>query len=538
MLDPKAVQGSSNVLVYNGCAFSPVHSRNSIVVPFGCREVWRIVGNFGKQAIWMGEVEGQHIFTQLLGGVERDYVGACRVFGISDKLVFEQLTRLDHEEMIMSWQGISHPKNSNPFPASFLNFKATLRLAPILIPGRQTFIDWHMDFMTETHAVSYMQESMNSIMRVGLLNLQKFMATGGMPSQSLEMSIRPPASYGISTMPQPTSAPMILYQHMQASDLAGTRGFMQANATYMPPPLQQTAPIFSSDRIDRTVQSLEPTVPLLHQVQPSSQLLASALQEANFQASHSSSMLRPPQSGSFAVGELPRRWSGSGGTSAVDTPRSLGAAAPQPLSFAPGAAQSQALATSAASYPPHLMSAGTLLPGGTSEWAAAPAVEPGSSPPGGQPLQPSSKAGSLGAGSVDGGSPQYANQQQQRQQQQQQWRQSLWQSQPLEQREHSFGPLPDFGEAQLLVPPGRGSLRSQTLPEQSSKLRAMLASHMPPAQIHSSGAKSGTFPGFHARSSDAAMQAPGSGLSLDSLSLTDVVRSSKRAQQRTEKTES
>ena len=72
--------------------------------------------------------------------------------------------------MCRSWQGISHPKNSNPFPASFLNFKATLRLAPILIPGRQTFIDWHMDFMTETHAVSYMQESMNSIMRVGLLS--------------------------------------------------------------------------------------------------------------------------------------------------------------------------------------------------------------------------------------------------------------------------------------------------------------------------------------------------------------------------------
>ena len=68
------------------------------------------------------------------------------------------------------WQGIAHPKNSNPFPASFLNFKATLRLAPILIPGRQTFIDWTMDFMTETHAVAYMRESMNSIMRVALLS--------------------------------------------------------------------------------------------------------------------------------------------------------------------------------------------------------------------------------------------------------------------------------------------------------------------------------------------------------------------------------
>ena len=68
------------------------------------------------------------------------------------------------------WQGIAHPKNSNPFPASFLNFKAQLRLAPILIPGRQTFIDWTMDFMTEAHAVDYMRESMASIMRVALLS--------------------------------------------------------------------------------------------------------------------------------------------------------------------------------------------------------------------------------------------------------------------------------------------------------------------------------------------------------------------------------
>ena len=274
---------------------------------------------------------------------------------------------------------------------------------------------------------------------------------------------------------------------------SGTQGFVQANATYMPPPLQQTAPIFSSDRIDRTVQSLEPTVPLLHQAQASSHLLASALQQANFQAAHSSSMLRPPQSGSFAVGEAPRRWSSSGGSNAGNNPGSPGAAAaaaaPQPFSFAPGAAQPQAMAFPAASYPPHLVSAGTLLPGGSSGWGAIPAVDPGSfhhSFSQGQPLQPSSQAGSLGAGTSDGGSPRHASQQQLQHQQQQ----LLSQSPPLEQREHSFGPLPDFGEAQLLVQPGRGSLRSQTLPEQSSKLRAMLASHTPVQQIHSGGANS------------------------------------------------
>lgn len=53
MYPPSAVEGNSNILLYNGVAFGPVHARNSIVVPFSCRDVWRIVGNFGKQALWM-----------------------------------------------------------------------------------------------------------------------------------------------------------------------------------------------------------------------------------------------------------------------------------------------------------------------------------------------------------------------------------------------------------------------------------------------------------------------------------------------------
>lgn len=70
--------------------------------------------------------------------------------------------------MRRSWQGISHPMNTNPFPASFLNFKATLALAPVTIPGEHTFLDWTMDLYTEMHAVEFMRDSMDNIMRVGL----------------------------------------------------------------------------------------------------------------------------------------------------------------------------------------------------------------------------------------------------------------------------------------------------------------------------------------------------------------------------------
>jgi hypothetical protein len=35
------------------------------------------------------------------GSQTADFVGAVRVFGIADKLIFEQLTRLDQEKRVM-----------------------------------------------------------------------------------------------------------------------------------------------------------------------------------------------------------------------------------------------------------------------------------------------------------------------------------------------------------------------------------------------------------------------------------------------------
>ena len=41
------------------------------------------------------------LHVSLQGGQTADHVGAVRVFGIADKLIFEQLTRLDQEEHVM-----------------------------------------------------------------------------------------------------------------------------------------------------------------------------------------------------------------------------------------------------------------------------------------------------------------------------------------------------------------------------------------------------------------------------------------------------
>ena len=45
----------------------------------------------------------------LQGGISEAYVGAVRVFGIGSKLLFEQVTRLDNQEMVLGWQLITHP---------------------------------------------------------------------------------------------------------------------------------------------------------------------------------------------------------------------------------------------------------------------------------------------------------------------------------------------------------------------------------------------------------------------------------------------
>ena len=53
-------------LMYNGKQFAPVSTSRSVIVPYDSEVIWSVVGKFGRQALWMGSVEGQRIFTQLL----------------------------------------------------------------------------------------------------------------------------------------------------------------------------------------------------------------------------------------------------------------------------------------------------------------------------------------------------------------------------------------------------------------------------------------------------------------------------------------
>ena len=53
-------------------------------------------------------------------------------------------------------------------------------------------------------------------------DLQKFLAGGGHPSASLEMQIKPPEMYGISKIPQPSSAAMLLQRDLRSEQSGST----------------------------------------------------------------------------------------------------------------------------------------------------------------------------------------------------------------------------------------------------------------------------------------------------------------------------
>ncbi len=58
--------------------------------------------------------------------------------------------------------------NSNPFPAAFVNCKASLQVLPVTLPSSQAFIQWRIDLLTELEHVTHMTKAIDDIMVVGL----------------------------------------------------------------------------------------------------------------------------------------------------------------------------------------------------------------------------------------------------------------------------------------------------------------------------------------------------------------------------------
>jgi hypothetical protein len=58
---------------------------------------------------------------------------------------------------------------------------------------------------------------------------------------------------------------------------------MYAHQTYVPAPIQQSAPILSVERTNTTANSLEQTVPLLHEAHTAKDILVGAYKTAHNQ---------------------------------------------------------------------------------------------------------------------------------------------------------------------------------------------------------------------------------------------------------------
>ena len=66
---------------------------------------------------------------------------------------------------------MTHPMNSNPFPAAFVNCKASLQVTPITMPGGSALVEWRIDLLTEQQHVQLMTKAMDDIMIVGLTSM-------------------------------------------------------------------------------------------------------------------------------------------------------------------------------------------------------------------------------------------------------------------------------------------------------------------------------------------------------------------------------
>ncbi|CAK0784905.1 hypothetical protein CVIRNUC_008110 [Coccomyxa viridis] len=132
-----------------------VHPHASCVINCPIDDAWAATRVWASFA-WLPSVDGREVCGTLLDGGDETSVGAVRSLQIGDQTLFERLVALDDEEHTLKWKLISHPDTTNPFVASFVNYRCTCRLYPITV-GSQTFFDWKGEFYTDPEHVAGMQ---------------------------------------------------------------------------------------------------------------------------------------------------------------------------------------------------------------------------------------------------------------------------------------------------------------------------------------------------------------------------------------------
>ncbi|EIE20414.1 hypothetical protein COCSUDRAFT_43861 [Coccomyxa subellipsoidea C-169] len=190
-------------------------------------EVWKIVRGFGTVSDWMAPVGLERISSTLLPGSIEGQLGALRRVCFGEMGFVEQLDGLDDDHRIIKWRVISHPLNTNPFPGSFLNYKAKIRLRDVTI-STATFLEIEAEFDTEHTSAEAMRRELTARHEAsirGLLtllsakpaqqaNVQAMLASlplgaGGSVNRSGGSSSGVPYPSGIASAPMPNAATVL-----------------------------------------------------------------------------------------------------------------------------------------------------------------------------------------------------------------------------------------------------------------------------------------------------------------------------------------
>eukprot|EP00884_Botryococcus_braunii_P013942 jgi/Botrbrau1/22549/Bobra.114_2s0072.1 len=202
--------------------FATVDIDVSGVVPAPPHAVWAHLSTFGDMGQYMAPVNGHCVRTTLMAGNYERQIGARRLLQVGPGRLVEELTALDHENQTLTFKLVSDSKNINPFPASFLNHRCTVKQRAVTTTG-ETFVEISGRFMTEHPMVDIMEETWECLYESIIHGLAErlgaapqYAGRGGHGGPGMKGAARDSAS-AFAAQESPEAEPVGVYTHGRRS---------------------------------------------------------------------------------------------------------------------------------------------------------------------------------------------------------------------------------------------------------------------------------------------------------------------------------
>eukprot|EP00884_Botryococcus_braunii_P021756 jgi/Botrbrau1/8264/Bobra.0001s0016.7 len=156
--------------------FSQVEVEVSSVIKAPIGKVWASISRFGDLGDQTNDVSTSN------GPNDQRYqrLGARRVVYIGTGRLIEELTALDNEKQTLSYKLVNDASNINPFPASFLNNRCTIKLRAVTVTN-ETFVDIQSRFMTDHAMADAMEQTWERMYTSMLTDLNRHMCASAVP---------------------------------------------------------------------------------------------------------------------------------------------------------------------------------------------------------------------------------------------------------------------------------------------------------------------------------------------------------------------